>query len=99
MISRVHANQKITEVFARKIICDREQVSVSGHESDCRPTVAIVANVDVGSLGIVAADRNEISVEEREIFIIRECLLVHALAKAAPECGEKKHHWLVLVAS
>jgi hypothetical protein len=50
-------------------------------------------------LSVVASDRNEISVEERPVLVVGECLLVHALAEAAPERGKKKHYRLILVAS
>ena len=99
VISRVHANQEVAELLARKIVGYGEKVPIGGHESECRPPVTIVANVDVGLLGVVAADRNEISVEQRQVFFVGECLLVHTLAEAAPECGEEKHHRLVVIAS
>ena len=79
VINRVHANEEIAKLLARKIVCYRKQDAVSGHESNCRPTVTIVANVDVGSLGIVAADRNEISVEQRQVFDAVAVALPHPI--------------------
>ena len=68
-------------------------------ECDAGPAVLVVAGVDVGTLGVLNSNGDEIGVQKGDGLVVGQRGLVHALAEATPESPDVQHDEFVLLLS